>query len=273
MQADAEQPLVTVITPCFNRVRFIADAIESVLSQDYPRIDHVVMDGASTDGTVDVLRRYDGQIRWYSEPDEGQSHCLNRLLRLVEGEIVGWMNSDDFYYPGAVRRAVEILEADPTLDAVYGCCALVDVEGNRIGMHAAKPFSVKRLIWYDSGYVPPQAFFFRRRVIERVGDFDETLKYALDYDWLVRLGKTSRVLHVPELFGAFRRHEDATQGRILRREYRRETVRVSRRHGGNLVTPIKWNLIEGIPGSLTILRAISPVKKMLVRVGLLPEWL
>lgn len=273
MQPEAEQPQVSIITPCLNRVRFISDAIESVLTQDYPRIDHIVMDGASTDGTLDVLRRYDGRIRWYSEPDAGQSNCLNKLLRLVEGDIVGWMNSDDFYYPGAIRRAVEILEADSTLDAIYGRCMSVDIDGRPIRMHQGKPFSVKRLIWYDSSYIPPQALFFRRSLIKRVGDFDETLKYALDYDWLIRLGKTSRVLHVPELFGAFRRHDDATQGSAFRRPYRRELIQVSRRHGGNVMTPIKANLVEGIPGSVSIMKAISPVKRRLVRTGLLPDWL
>lgn len=273
MASDAGLPLVSVITPCLNRAQFIADAIESVLMQDYPHVDHIIMDGASTDGTVDILRCYEGRIRWYSEPDRGQSHCLNKLLRLVEGDIVGWLNSDDFYYPGAISRAVQIFSKDPGLDAIYGCCTLVDVGGRKIGMHAAKLFSLRRLIYYDSGYIPPQAFFLHRRAIERVGDFDESLRYALDYDWLIRLGQTSVVRHVPEIFGAFRRHEDATQNMEFRRAYSRETHQVSRRYGGYQFTHIKWTILEDVPGAGALAAFAAPALKRLVRAHLLPHWL
>lgn len=273
MRSEPEQPLVSVITPCLNRVRFVRDAIESLLIQDYPRIEHIVMDGGSTDGTLDVLRHYEGRIRWYSESDTGQSDALNKLLRLVEGEIVGWLNSDDFYYEGAIRRVVEAFSSKPDADVIYGRCAIVEERGAFVRMHSTRPFSLPRLVSYDAGYIPVQSTFFRRRVIDAVGDFDTSLRYALDYDWLVRAGLSCNVHHVPAVLGAFRQHRDATQGPELRRDYVREVVKVSRRYGGNAFTPLRTQAFERVPGLPRAAVALLPLKRLLVRAGLVPDWL
>lgn len=264
---------MSIVTPAYNRARFLEQAIQSVLSQDYPNLEHIVMDGASSDGSVDILRSYGGRVRWRSEPDRGQSDALNKALSLAGGEIIGWCNSDDIYLPGAVRQAVEILTADPELDLFYGDCLYIDADGNVIGRHGTKPFSLRRLIWYDSGYFNIQAMFFRRRVIERVGGFDIGLHYALDYDWLIRVGKSCNVRYVPVCLGAFRRHEDATQGKANKAKYFREVTAVSRRHGGNRLTPLKYRILERVPGAPILMGWMRPLKMAMSRVGLVPKWL
>jgi len=268
-----QYPLVSIITPCLNRAAFIEAAILSLRSQDYQPIEHIVIDGGSTDGTIDILKRYGDGLYWESDKGCGQAAALNRALSLVKGDIVGWLNSDDFYLPGAVRRAVEILEADATLDLFYGTCLLVDAQGRDIGMHATRSFSLRRLIWYDPGYFTIQAMFFRRRVLEAVGGFDTSLRYALDYDWMIRAGKACRVRYVPECLGAFRRHEDATQGRDHQRAYYREVTEVSHRHGGAWFAPIRYHIMKRLPGAMSLMRLLLPAKLALVRLGLAPSWL
>src|SRR5688500_6712732 len=117
------EPLVSIVTPSFNHARFIEATIESVLSQDYPRIDYLVMDGGSTDGTLDVLRRFEGRLRWVSGPDGGQAAAINDGFRCTSGEILAWLNSDDLYEPGAVSAAVRAFEERPHAGLVYGDAA------------------------------------------------------------------------------------------------------------------------------------------------------
>src|SRR5438128_8552250 len=124
-------PLVSIVTPSYNQGRFIEDTIRSVLAQDYPNLEYIVVDGGSTDHTLDVLRRYEGRLRWVSEPDRGQSEAINKGFRMARGEIVSWLNSDDTYVPGAIGKAVAHLGARPEVVMVYGEGYLLD-EGGRV---------------------------------------------------------------------------------------------------------------------------------------------
>ena len=129
MTGGQRLPLVTIVTPSYNQGRFIADTIESVLGQDYPNIEYIVMDGASTDETAEVVRRYADRLEFISEKDRGQSHAINKGFGRARGEIVAWLNSDDTLLPGAVRRAVGALEAHPEAAASYGEGYLTDEAG------------------------------------------------------------------------------------------------------------------------------------------------
>ena len=133
-------PLVSIVTPSFNQGRWLEESIRSVLDQDYPNIEYLVMDGGSTDGSLDVLRRYEGRVRYNSGPDGGQSQALCTAYARMKGEILGWINADDAYTPGAVRRAVQALTAEPKLGMVYGNAEFIDGAGRSLGVsrHVAR---------------------------------------------------------------------------------------------------------------------------------------
>src|SRR5512137_1476425 len=122
---EKEYPLVSVVTPSYNAMPYIKDTIESINNQDYPAIEHIIMDGNSTDGTQELLRQYPNLI-WVSEPDRGQSHALNKAFKLVHGDIIGWLNADDTYQPGAIATAVKNLSENPEYDLVYSDLQIID---------------------------------------------------------------------------------------------------------------------------------------------------
>jgi glycosyltransferase involved in cell wall biosynthesis len=203
------RPVVTIVTPCYNQGEFIRATIESVLSQDYPNLEYIVMDGGSTDQTAAVVAEYAGRLTWISEKDRGQAHAINKGFARARGEIVAWLNSDDLYLPGAVRRAVDAFERVPHTGAIYGEGYLMDRDGRPTGRFpATEPFNLWKLV-YLSDYVLQQSTFFRRAAVADVGWLDETLHYALDWDLLIRLGQRFGLHYVPEYFGVLREHPDA----------------------------------------------------------------
>ncbi len=229
-------PLVTIVTPSYNQGRFIRATIESVLSQDYPHIEYIIMDGGSTDETAAVVREYAGRLTWISEKDRGQSHAINKGFRMARGEIVAWLNSDDLILPGAVRTAVRYFEADSSIMAVYGEGYLIDREGAVTGRFPhTQPFDLWRLV-HLSDYVLQQTVYFRKRVFEEVGYLDENLHYAMDWDILIRIGKRYGLTYIPEYMGCLREYQEAKSfsgGAARIREIRE----VLRRHTGMRYPP------------------------------------
>ncbi len=202
-------PRVTVVTPSFNQGRFIRATIESVLSQDYPNLEYIVMDGGSTDETASVVRDYAGRLTWISERDRGQSHAINKGFRLGRGEILSWLNSDDVFLPGAVATAVTALQRSPRAGAVYGEVYLMDVAGKVTGRFpATEPFNLWKLI-HLSDYILQQTAFFRRSVLDEVGYLDERLHYVMDWDLLIRIAKRHRLEYVPQYMGCLREYPEA----------------------------------------------------------------
>src|SRR5215469_4305509 len=140
-----QQPLVSIVTPCLNAARFIEETIQSVLAQDYPAIEYIVMDGGSNDGTLDILKRYQGRLRWLSAKDKGQADAVNRGFALTQGEIFAFLNADDTYLPGAVALAVEGFARKPEPAVVYGDAWYVDETGKRLGRYPVEPYDPYRL--------------------------------------------------------------------------------------------------------------------------------
>lgn len=196
------QPTVTVITPAYNAEKSIQATIESVLEQDYQPIEHIVVDGASQDGTVEILSKY-LHLRWISEPDNGQSHALNKGFAMAQGEIIGWLNADDCYRPGAIRKAVTYLEAHPEADLVYSDVRVVDSAGKLIRVARGEPFDLEKLL--TTNMVKQPTVFMRRNVIETLGGVDETLHYVMDRELWLRAGSRFNLVYLPgEAFADFR---------------------------------------------------------------------
>lgn len=234
------RPAVSIVTPSFNQGEFIRATIESVLAQDYPELEYIIMDGGSTDQTAAIAGEYAGRLTWISEKDRGQAHAINKGFAMARGEIVAWLNSDDILLPGAVGRAVEAFAAaPPTVGAIYGEGYLMDRAGKITGRFpATEPFNLWKLA-YLSDYVLQQSTFFRRAAVEEAGWLDENLHYALDWDLLIRLGKRFGLRYVPEYLGVLREYADAKSfaGGSVRIE---EIRRVLERHTGRKRAPGYW---------------------------------
>ena len=232
-------PLVTIVTPSYNQAEFIRATIESVLSQDYPPIEYIIMDGGSTDGTAAIAAEYAGRLTWISEKDRGQAHAINKGFAIARGEIVAWLNSDDIFLPGAVRQAVAAFGQEPRAGAVYGGGYLMDRQGKFTRRFpATEPFNLWKLV-YLSDYILQQATFFRREAVDEVGGLDESLHYTLDWDLLIRLGQRFGLHYVVQDFGALREYPEAKSfaGGWRRVE---EIRRVLERHTGLKRAPGYW---------------------------------
>lgn len=202
-------PLVTIVTPSYNQGRFIRATIESVLNQDYPNLEYIIMDGGSTDETPSIVKDYASRLTWISEPDRGQSHAINKGFRAARGTIVSWLNSDDLILPGAVRHAVQGFAQNPDAGAVYGEGYLIDQEGRTTGRFPwTEPFNLWKLVFL-SDYILQQTTYFRRSVIEELGFLREDLHYAMDWELLIRIAKRYPLQYIPEYMGSLREYPAA----------------------------------------------------------------
>ncbi len=229
---------VSILTPSFNQARYLEATIQSVLSQDYPRIEYTVVDGGSTDGSVDVIRKYADQIAWWvSEKDRGQTDAINKGFARATGEIFAWLNSDDTYQPGAVSAAVNYLQAHPEVGLVYSDCNYINEEGRVIGKFPAAQTDLKRL---RRGYVhiPQQTMFFRADLWKRVGPLDPSFYFAMDYDLWTRVAARAELKYLAgQMWANFRIH---TSGKTIAADERcwPEMLRVHYRDGGGFFSVI-----------------------------------
>ena len=229
------QPLISIVTPSFNQASFLEETLRSVMRQDYPNIEHIVVDGGSTDGSVDVIRRYEKYIAcWVSEPDRGQSNAINKGFSRARGTVFAWLNSDDLLAPSAVRVAVEYLQAEPDVGLVYGDRIHIDARGNVVGFSRGPSFSPSMLA--RNMTLPQETTFFRSRLFQQVGGLDESLEFSMDFDLWCKMAKVARFRHVPAFLGYFREHRDSKsvafhqRQTAASREFSNEHERIFRRH-------------------------------------------
>ena len=205
----SEWPLVSIVTPSLNQSRFIRETIDSILLQDYPNIEYWVIDGGSDDGTVNILESYGDQIFWVSETDSGQSQAVNKGWKFSHGEILGWVNADDLLQPLAIRHAVEVLLANPSLSAVYGNTDYISDDGRLIESYPVRAFDYDALVSETENYIPQPSVFMRRDVLEKVGFLNENLHYVMDFDLWLRLGLITTMEYIPKDMAALRLHAAA----------------------------------------------------------------
>lgn len=204
-------PKLSIITPSYDDAEFLRDNLESVAEQADGDVEHIVVDGGSEDGTVELLTKYEDryELRWVSEPDRGQSHAINKGLRMANGEWIGWQNSDDYYIQGAFDALKRTERQHPDANIVYGDVLKVNENGDEIQrLFMTKPSMFMHRHW--SMFARNQSAFFRASVFDEIGTIDEDLDFALDADIFARaLEADLKMVHVPEFLGAFRYHLDA----------------------------------------------------------------
>lgn len=209
----ADPPSISVITPSFNQARFILKNIESVLEQGLEDFEHIVIDGGSTDGTVELLKLYP-HLMWVSEPDRGQSDALNKAMAMSRGEVIAWINSDDFYAPGALKAVRDFFVAHPAARLVCGNTVRVDEQGQLTRQAPPKLERWKLLSpWKGQTGIFQQGIFFHREVYDRCGPFDVALNYAMDYDFFLRATQLYPIHYISADLGCFRVYDESKTGR------------------------------------------------------------
>lgn len=226
---------ISVIMPSYKQPEFIGRSIESVQGQrgDF-ELEHIVVDGGSADATIDILTSYGPAIRWVSEPDEGQADALNKGLAMAGGDVIGWLNSDDVYSPGALAKVAEIFAAEPDTQWLYGKVHIIDPEDceirrwiTRYKNHRMRRYRYTKLL--AENWISQMGVFWRREAGQQVGPFDKHLHYAMDYDYWLRLGARWPGRFVDEDLAAFRSYPHSKS----RGDYPialREMLAVSLRH-------------------------------------------
>lgn len=227
---------ISVVTPSYNQGRFIERTLQSVSTQTGVEVDHFVADGGSTDETVAILQRHTGTVRWVSESDRGQAHAVNKGISATDGEIIGWLNSDDVYYPGALASVREFFQRNPHVDVMYGQADHIDVDDRAFEPYPTEPWDLERL--HDKCFMCQPAVFVRRRALQAYGLLDESLQYCMDYELWLRLGAAGAVFaHVPaKLAGSRLYPETKTLGSSV--AVHREINRMLRRTIG--AVPDNW---------------------------------
>ena len=233
-QLSKELPLISIVTPSLNQGAYVEENIKSVVSQNYPHFEHIIIDGGSTDGTIDILKKY-GHLIWVSERDKGQSEAINKGFRKAHGKIIGWLNSDDCYALDAFFTVVKDLNKAQGKYIVFGDCNIIDGKGNRVGYCRGRlPDSSNLMKYWNRDYTIPQpSVFFYRDVLQTVGYLDERLHYAMDYDFWLRISKHYQFHYIKKPLAIMRVH-DSAKSNPGEEVFENEWFKISRKYWGNL---------------------------------------
>ncbi len=219
-----DKPLVSIVIPSFNQAPYLELTLLSALGQDYPFIETIVIDGGSTDGSVEIIKSYEARLAWWvSEKDAGQADAINKGMGRAKGEIVAWLNSDDFYLPGAVRAAVRTFERHPDAALVYADMLAVDEHGQTMNTFRYQQLSLEDLLSFQ--IIGQPAVFMRRAAFEQAGGLDSSYHFLLDHHLWIRIAAQGRILHVPQTWAAARYHP-AAKNRAQAAAFGQEAFRI-----------------------------------------------
>jgi glycosyltransferase involved in cell wall biosynthesis len=209
----ASSPLISIITPVYNGIQFIESCINNVIDQECPAVEHVIVDGGSTDGTVDVIRRYAEKfphIRWVSEKDRGQSDAMNKGVGMATGEIISFLNVDDYYEPGALREALALFDGLPEPSLLVGNCNVWGNDGKLWFVSRPKMISLRNLLlgrYMEAFPMNPSAYFYHKSLHKRIGGYDVEEHYGMDLDFIFKAVQRAHVTYLPRLWGNHRYYE------------------------------------------------------------------
>jgi glycosyltransferase involved in cell wall biosynthesis len=228
-------PVVSIVTPCLNAGRYLETTIQSVLAQDYPHIEYLVMDGGSTDSSLDILKRYEGRLAWVSAKDRGTADAINKGFERTKGALFTYVNADDLLLPGAVSTAVNALQASPDVEGVYGNAWWIDEAGARIAPYPVHDFDPKRL--ESECFICQPASFVRREAFRNLGGLDPQLSLTFDYEFWMRFSRLYKLLRIDAPLACSRMHT-ANKSLGRKKAVFEETFLVLRKHYGYI--PFSW---------------------------------
>lgn len=216
---------VSIITPSFNQSPYLEQTIRSVLEQGIPSLEYFVIDGGSTDSSVEIIRKYEKKLTgWVSEPDKGQADAINKGIQRAGGEIVAWLNSDDFYLPGAIQKAVNTFHEHPEAGLVYGDVLSVDAEGQTFNIQHFRQYDLTDLMSFR--IISQPAVFMRRSILEQAGPLDASYHMLLDHHLWLRMARLAAIVYIPETLAAARYHAEA-KNLAHTPEFGREALRLA----------------------------------------------
>lgn len=258
---------LTIVTPSFNQASFIERTIKSVLSQDHPDVEYLVMDGGSTDGTVDVLERYSGKLQWISERDNGQSDAINKGLRMATGDVVAFLNSDDTYVPGALARVASYFNTHPQAMWAYGKCRIIDENDREIRRPITwyknvllRRYSFTKLL--AENFISQPSTFWRRRLHDEIGYLNEEEHFVMDYEFWLRAGQRYPAGVIEGYLANFRMYNASKSGSLSNPQFVDE-LRVAKAFSDGTRWPIylhrlNYYKIVGIYGLMAEVRRLRP---------------
>lgn len=256
---------ISVVIPARNSALFLREAIESALSQEPPPHEVIVQDGGSSDGSVEILRSFGGRVLWKSQPDNGQTQALNTAIAAATGDVILWLNADDLIAPGAFAMASEAFRRDPAADFVYGDYDMIRADGSLMRRFRSAPYDPDRVFTHGC-YIFSGSIFFHRRLLKRVGRFDERLHACMDLDYLLRIGE-ARAIHVGATVAQFRM-SGAGKSSLMRGTFLREGHMLRQRSAGSsrrrrfrgLIVDA-WNLVHLMTEPVRHTRAWSLMRR------------
>ena len=202
------KPLVSIITPSFNQADFLRDTIESVLNQDYPSIEYIIVDGGSSDGSQEIIKSYSDRLSWWiSEPDQGQADAINKGFQRAQGEIITWLNSDDMYLPRTISKVVNVFQNKPDAGMIYGDAVSSDKDGRLLNELRFDSWHLKELLEFNIICQP--AVFMKRSILERSGYLDLSYHFFLDHQLWIRIARETNLVHQPQIWAVSRYHDRA----------------------------------------------------------------
>jgi len=260
-------PTISIVMPSYQSARFIRQALDSVLSQHYPRLELLVMDGGSRDGTVDILKSMGNRVRWVSEKDEGQANALNKGFRMASGEIVGWLNADDLYETNALMTVGDYFLAHPEAMWAFGPCSIINDKGDEIRKWVTqyKTFRLRRYSYpalLSENFISQMGVFMRRSAILEARGVDESRHYAMDYDLWLKLGRLYRPGYLDQTIGKFRMYDSTKSMTGFHRQFQ-EDFEVAKKYAAGTWLPIFLHKLNQI--KITVLYRLMAGRRTVKR--------